>query len=121
LQFENLVLNNLQNLVLLAPIPQHEIVQIGPYFQSATKAKSGVQIDCLIQCKKGILHLFEFKTGKDIGIGVENDVKRKCDLLKLPRGFAIRQYLVYLGDLSEELLASDFFDRKIAFEEFTIL
>lgn len=118
LQFENLILNNLATLVSLAGIPPQEIVQIGPYFQSATKARAGVQIDCLIQCRKGILHLFEFKTGKGIGAGAESEMRRKSALLKIPRGFALRHYLVHLGELSGELQASDFFDRTIAFDEF---
>jgi hypothetical protein len=120
LQFENLILNNLRDLVSLAGIPQDEIVHLGPFFQSSTKAKAGVQIDCLVQCKKGILHLFEFKSGKNIGMSVEAEMRRKSELLKIPRGFALRHYLVHLGDLSDELQASDFFDGKIAFESFML-
>jgi hypothetical protein len=118
LQFEGLMLNNLESLVRVAQIPGGEILQVGPYYQSPTKAKEGVQIDCLVQCKKGILHAFEFKTGQQIGMAAEQDARRKTTALKTPRGFAIRNYLVYLGTLSEELAASDFFDRLIPFEEF---
>ncbi len=118
LQFENLILNNLATLVSLAGIPQQEITQPGPYFQSATKARAGVQIDCLIQCRKGVLHLFEFKTGKSIGAASESEMRRKSELLKIPRGFAVRHYLVHLGELSDDLQASDYFDRTIAFDEF---
>lgn len=118
LQFENLILNNLPTLVSLAGIPQHDIVHLGPYFQAATKAKDGVQIDCLVQCRKGVLHLFEFKSGKNIGMSVEGEMRRKSELLKIPRGFALRHYLVYLGELSDEIQASDYFDGKIAFDAF---
>ena len=120
LQFENLILANIKTLLDLARIPVQEIIQIGPYFQTATKLKQGVQIDCLLQCKKGLLHIFEFKTGKKIGIEVANDLALKSSRLKLPRGFAMRHYLVYAGELSDALQDSDFFDQKISFEEFCI-
>ena len=48
LQFENLILNNINILIDLADIPPAEIVQIGPYYQTATKTPSAVQIDCLV-------------------------------------------------------------------------
>lgn len=118
LQFENLILNNLKSLVSIAQIPLDDIEQIGPYFQSPTKARAGLQIDCLIQGKKGLLHLFEFKTGLKIGIEAEKEVIRKSSLLKIPRGFSMRHYLVYSGELSDDLYHSDFFDRKISFDEF---
>jgi AAA+ ATPase superfamily predicted ATPase len=118
LQFESLMLNNLNTLIRLARIPNDEIVQLGPFFQAATKKKSGVQIDCLIQCKKGQLHLFEFKSGKSLGLEIVNEAKEKNIKLKIPKNFSIRNYLVYLGDLSEPLMDSDFFDKKISFKEF---
>jgi hypothetical protein len=118
LQFENLLLNNLRSLAAIAQIPLQDIEQIGPYFQSPTKARAGVQIDCLIQGKKGLLHIFEFKTGSKIGIEVEREVARKSLMLKIPRGFAMRHYLVYSGQISDELNDSEYFDRKIDFEDF---
>ena len=118
LQFENLILANLKTLISLTQIPLQEIVQVGPYFQTATKLREGAQIDCLIQCKKGHLHIFEFKSGTKIGIDVEKEVARKSAALKIPRGFSMRHYLVYSGDLSEPLVDSDFFDKKISFEDF---
>jgi hypothetical protein len=45
-------------------------------------------------------------------------MRRKSELLKIPRGFAVRHYLVHLGELSDDLQASDYFDRTIAFDEF---
>jgi hypothetical protein len=118
LQFETLLLNNLKSLVTLAQIPMHDIVQIGPYFQTSTKSKAGVQIDCLVQGKKGLLHIFEFKSGNKIGIEVEKEVMRKSSLLKIPRGFSMRHYLVYSGELSEDLCESEYFDRKISIDDF---
>jgi hypothetical protein len=93
-----------------AQIPLDDIEQIGPYFQSLTKARAGLQLDCLIQGKKGLLHLFEFKTCLKIGIEAEKEVIRKSTLLKIHRGFSMRHYLVYSGELSDDLYHSDFFD-----------
>ncbi len=118
LQFENLILANLATLIAVARIPLQDIVQVGPYFQTSTKHKEGVQIDCLIQCKKGHLHIFEVKSGSIIGVEIEKELARKSALLKIPRGFSMRHYLVYSGELSDALQESDFFDRKISFEEF---
>lgn len=118
LQFETLILNNVTTLIRLAQIPNSDIVQIGPYFQTMTKLKPGVQIDCLVQCKKGLLHIFEIKSGKTIGVEVVREVQEKSAKLKLPKGFSMRHYLVYLGELTEEMEDSDFFDRKISFADF---
>lgn len=118
LQFETLILNNLGTLIRLAQIPSSDIMQIGPYFQTTTKLKPGVQIDCLVQCKKGLLHIFEIKTGKTIDTEVIREAQEKSARLKLPKGFSVRNYLVYLGKLTEEMEDSDFFDRKISFADF---
>ncbi len=117
-QFENLILNNLSNLIVLLKIQQDEVVQLGPYYQSSTKRKEGLQIDCLIHCKKGLLYICEFKTSEHIGLNVVNEVQRKTEKLNLPRGFSTRHVLVYLGTLSEELIQNEYFDHLISFEDF---
>ncbi len=120
LQFETLIISNVTKLINLARIPTEEIMNLGPFFQTATKAKEGVQIDFMVQCRKGIIHIFEIKTGSKLGVEVERQVKIKSKNLKLPRGYALRHYLVYLGEVSEDLRESDYFDKFISFEDFLV-
>jgi hypothetical protein len=118
LQFESMILGNLQSLLDLAAIPSAVVLRAGPYFQNPTKLPGGVQIDCLVQCKRGLLHLFEIKSGKMLGLSVARESAEKTRRLKKPRGCSIRQYLVYLGDLSAELEEGDSFDGMIPIERF---
>lgn len=118
LQFENLILNNYKELLHLAGLPTSEVVQLGPYFQSGTKVKSSVQIDCLVQCRRNVLHIFEIKSGAHLGSHLIDEAIKKEKQLKVPRGFSVRHHLVYLGELSENLRESDFFDTMISFERF---
>ena len=117
LQFENLVLNNIREVLPLLRIEENQIIQIGPYFQTKTKDKEAVQIDCLIQCKYNVLHLIECKTSSNVGIEIIKEIKEKNRRLKIPKGFSIRNHLIYLGKLSDELIAGEFFDRMIGFDE----
>jgi hypothetical protein len=118
LQFESMILNNIDTLLSLAEIPVADVLRVGPFFQNPTRLQRGVQIDCLVQCKKGILHLFEIKSGPALGLSVVRDVEEKVRRFKIPKGFAIRHYLVCLGDVSEELVECGFFDKIIPFEKF---
>ncbi|MBF0361564.1 MAG: ATP-binding protein [Oligoflexia bacterium] len=118
IQIETLILNNISILVDILKIPSSEIVQLGPYFQTGTKLRPGVQIDCLIQCKRGILHAVEIKSSPKIGSDILTEVKEKNKRLKLPRGFSVRNHLVYLDDLSDSVVEADFFDYHISFSQF---
>ncbi|OFZ78881.1 MAG: hypothetical protein A2583_11770 [Bdellovibrionales bacterium RIFOXYD1_FULL_53_11] len=117
-QFENLVAGNADRLCELIGVPGSDIVQLGPYFQSATKARPGVQIDYLIQCKKGLLYLCEIKSGVRVTGDIIREVMDKTKRLKIPRGFSVRHCLVHLGELPPSIVESGYFDRIIGFEDF---
>ncbi|MBF0367689.1 MAG: AAA family ATPase, partial [Oligoflexia bacterium] len=110
-QFENLVLQNASKLFEIIGIPYSEIEQFGSFFQTATKARKGVQIDFLIQARKGLLHLCEIKSGSRISTEVIEEVKEKTFRLKLPKKFSVRHYLIYLGELSDALVSANYFDK----------
>lgn len=117
-QFENLIQNNSNQLIELLQIPSSEIIQLGPYFQTGTAIRAGVQIDYLIHSKRSILHLIEIKSGNRISIEVILEVKEKIKRMKVPKGFSIRCYLVHLGELSDAVIEEDFFDKIISFDKF---
>lgn len=113
LQLENLILNNLDSLLQELRIDPADIDSVGPYYQAATKAKRGVQIDLLIQCKRGLLHACEIKSAPRVDRTVIDEVKIKNKYLKRPKGFTILNSLVYLGELSEAVEAEDLFHKTV--------
>jgi hypothetical protein len=117
-QFENLIQNNTNQLIELLEIPSSDIVQLGPFFQTGTNSKQGVQIDYLIQCKRNILHLVEIKSGNKISNEVIAEVQEKIKRLKKPKGYLVRCYLVCLGEVSDTVVQEEFFDKIISFEQF---
>ncbi len=120
LQFENLILNNLSAIADLLNIPRGEIIQAGPFFQSATKAKKGVQIDLLFQTKFKTLYLCEVKAQQKITASIIDDIQNKIKSLKRPRNMSIRPCLIYSGELSSSIEESDFFYKIISFEKLLV-
>jgi hypothetical protein len=102
----------------LLEIPSSDILQLGPYFKTGTKARSGVQVDYLIQCKRGLLHLVEIKSGNRISTEVISEVKEKVKRLTLPKGFSVRCYLIHLGEVADAVHDEDYFDKILSFEKF---
>lgn len=117
LQLENLIINNLSSLMNVLKIDVNTIENLGPYFQTQTKIKNGIQIDLLIQCKRGVLHLCEIKSGSAIELSVVDEVKLKNKNLKRPKGFTIFNHLIHLGSVSNSVIESDFFDKIIPVEK----
>lgn len=107
------MLSNILILIKLLKIDANDVENLGPYFQTQSKAKKGVQIDLLIQCKRGILHLCEIKSGALVELAVIDEVKQKNDNLKKPKGFAIINHLICLGQVSNSVIEADFFDKII--------
>ncbi|MGK5084816.1 ATP-binding protein [Bdellovibrionota bacterium FG-1] len=116
-QFENLILNHLNPVLDRLELPSDDIVQLGPYFQTKTKTKPGVQIDLLIQCRKGLLYLCEIKSGSKISTEVIDEAKEKTRRLVRPKGFSVKHGLIHLGEVSDAVMESGFFDRMISFQD----
>ena len=116
LQFENLVLNNLSQIIQILKISPESLYSASPYFQNATKSKPGCQIDLLIQTKHTI-YLVEIKFCKMIGVEVIHEVVQKIQRLKIPKTISLRPVLIYQGELSKQVIKENFFSNLILFED----
>jgi AAA+ ATPase superfamily predicted ATPase len=115
LQFENLVLNNLQQVVRHLEINPSTLVNASPYFQSKTLRVEATQVDLLIQCKNTI-YICEIKFIQKITTKVIDDVRSIMNKLKTSPTTSLRPVLIYAGKLEKGVSDSDFFDHLISFE-----
>jgi len=119
LQFENLVLNNRLEIHQSLGLSADEIVSENPFFQRTTARTPGCQIDYLIQTRFQNLYVCEIKFSKNkIGAEVISSVKRKIDSLRMPKGFSCRPVLIHAGEVSEEVIGSDYFANVIDMSTF---
>lgn len=109
LQFENLVLENLNAIFKALQLPRHIVLSAGPYHQSATQRQKGCQIDLLIQTKRS-LYLCELKFKGQIDASVINEVDKKVEALRLPKTQSIRTVLIYDGQLAPSIEEERAFD-----------
>ena len=114
LQFENLVLNNIQSLARLLSLERTPILAAAPYLQKATVRKKGCQIDLLIRTKH-TLYAIEIKQRATIGATVIDEVRRKANSLKINRGISLRTALVYEGQLDRKVEEEGYFDFLLPF------
>lgn len=118
LQIENLILNNRKQIQSLLGIYSDEIINDGPFFQRKTERQKGCQIDYLIQARFGVLYVCEIKFAlKGVGLSVINEVKEKIDRLVIPRNFSVKPVLIHVGDIYDEVLASNYFSNIIDITE----
>lgn len=119
LQFENIVLNNRQEVYPLLGCQPEEIVSDNPYFQHHTTKQKGCQIDYLIQTRYHMLFVCEIKfSRREIDLSVIDEVKEKLSKIILPRGFACLPVLIHVNGVSDEVKNSNFFFKIIDFSEF---
>jgi AAA+ ATPase superfamily predicted ATPase len=116
LQFENLVLNNLRQIVKILEISPESLQSASPYFQKATKKRLGCQVDLLLQTKH-TTYLCEMKFCKTIGIEIISEVMEKIERMKIPKTVSLRPVLIYQGELSKQVIKENFFSKFIAFED----
>jgi uncharacterized protein len=115
LQFENLVLENLEALLAKIGLAQVPVLNTGPYFQAKTQLSPGCQIDLLLRTKQSV-YVFEVKFRRKIELSVVADVQKKIERLKIDRFLSVRSGLIYQGELDPEIERSDFFDHLVPFE-----
>lgn len=119
LQFENLILNNLDKVIEILRIRPSTIISASPYFQKKnSKNKGACQIDILIETRHNTLYVVELKFRKKIGSEVIREVGNKMGLLDRPKHYSIRPVLVYEGELDDSVAQEGFFDGIIKAEEF---
>lgn len=118
IQFENLVLNNLDRIIDILKIPPNEVITAGPYLQTETKTRKKCQIDLLIQTKYNQLYIFENKFSKEpLDVDVIKEVKEKIDRIERPRGFSCRPVAININGVTDSLLETEFFSNIIDFSQ----
>ncbi len=109
-QFENLVLNNRPLIHKALNINPEEIISENPFYQHKTSRSPGCQIDYIIQTKFGSLYICEIKFSKnEINRSVIQEVQRKIDALKRPRGYSCRPVLIHVNGVTEHVIEEDYF------------
>lgn len=118
LQFENLVLNNVNQLHPLLGIAPTQILFDGPFFQRQTHAQKGCQIDYLIQDKFNTLFVCEIKFSKtSVSPQVIEETQEKISRINIPKGFSIRPVLITVNGASDAVMAQDYFVNVVDFSQ----
>ena len=122
LQFENLVLQNREFIWEQCGLSASEIVNEGPFFQTATRRRAGCQIDYLIQTRHGPLYLCEVKfRRKAVGSSVLAEMEDRCARLAKPRHSSVLPVLIHVNGVTEAVADSDFLARVVDFSEIAAL
>ncbi|MBS0654703.1 MAG: ATPase [Verrucomicrobia bacterium] len=121
LQFENLVVNNREELYKFLKINPEDVIYDNPFFQKKTMRQKGCQVDFLIHTKQKTLYIFEIKFSKNpIKLSVVNEVKEKISKISVPRGIALLPVLVHVNGVSEAVVDEDYFYSIIDFSDLLV-
>lgn len=116
LQFENLVVNNRDELYKLLNIHPEDVIYDNPFFQKKTTRQKGCQVDFLIQTKHKTLYVFEIKFSKNtIKTEVIQEVKEKINRMSIPKGIAVLPVLIHVNGVSDPVIEEDYFYSIIDF------
>ncbi len=115
LQFENLVLNNVDVLLAQMGLSNTTIINAGPFYQAETKSHKSCQIDLMLRSKES-LYIFEVKFRNKITNAVVKELNEKVARLRLPRSVSVRCGIIYQGTLDASLKNNDTLDFRIPFE-----
>ena len=117
LQFENLVLGNLQTLFPMLGLEESLVLSAAPFFQRATADRERCQIDLMIQTQRMAM-VVEIKRRREIGHEIIDEVDEKVRKLRLGSRLSLRTALVYDGRLSPSVAADRYFDFLIPADRF---
>jgi hypothetical protein len=118
LQFENLIINNRAAIKKALSLDVSDIISDNPYFQRATQAQKGCQIDYLIQTRFGTLYVCEIKFSKSpIGCSVIEEVQQKIEALSVPKGYSFRPILIHVNGISGDLRDAHYFSDILSMED----
>jgi hypothetical protein len=118
LQFENLVLNNRTVIWKSLGLRPEDILFENPYFQTRTSKVSGCQIDYMIQTRFRNLYICEIKFSHNpIPVDVVNEMKKKMEALKVPKGFACLPVLIHMNGVNRTVSESGFFANILNFSD----
>ena len=116
-QFENLVVNNANELFDQLHLGGIPILSAAPYAKRGKKRadgsqEPGLQIDLLVQTRRSVC-VVEVKRKNEIDASVIDEVVAKVKRLKYSPDFSVRTALVYCGRLSRQVEAEGYFDKII--------
>jgi AAA+ ATPase superfamily predicted ATPase len=101
LQFENTVLNHLDEIVEKLNIPISQVLTASPHRQAAkTRNRGACQVDLLIQTAEKTAYVCEIKLRNEINRQVIREVEKKIHVLERPRNWSVRPVLIYEGHIS---------------------
>ena len=109
LQFENLILNHVNDLFPHLGLEQSLVLSAAPYTQNATKRNEACQIDLLIRTERTLM-VVEIKRQREIRHEVVDEVAEKIRKLRYDKKLSVRIALVYDGHLSASIPADRYFD-----------
>lgn len=109
LQFENMVLNHVEDLFGYFGLERSLVISAAPYTRRGGKGVKGCQIDLLIQTERMAL-VVEIKHAKKIERTVIDEVREKVSCLEVPKDISVRTALVYDGELSPAVESDRYFD-----------
>ena len=118
LQFENLVINNVNDLLPRLHFDGVPVLSAVPYVKHGKRLadgsrEPGLQIDLLVQSRKSVC-IVEVKHQSHVGEAVEQEVAAKLKKLKVANGVSKRTALVYCGELAPVVRGNGFFDAIIS-------
>ncbi len=118
LQFENLVLNNRQQILKYLRINADDVIYDNPFFQRKTIRQESCQIDYLIQTRFDTLYICEIKFSKyPISVDIIAEMQEKIRRLKAPRHVSRRTVLIHVNGIHDEIIDSRYFSNIIDFSE----
>jgi AAA+ ATPase superfamily predicted ATPase len=118
-QFENIVLQNRQEIWKALGLKPQDIVFENPYFQSQTTKQKGCQIDYMIQTRFKNLYLCEIKfSHHPISRVVISEITKKIEALAPPRGFAVIPVLIHMNGVEKSVKDAEFFANIVDFSTF---
>ena len=109
LQFENLILNRVNDLFPHLGLERSLVLSAAPYLQNETKRNERCQIDLLIRTERTLM-VVEIKRQREIRHDVVDEVSDKVRKLKYDKRLSVRTALVYDGHLSASVPADRYFD-----------
>jgi len=117
LQFENIIINRVPEIIKMLGLEKERIISAGPYFQTATERTKACQVDFMVECRPSNFFIAEIKCREHISTKVIDEMKTKIATLKLPKHSTARPVLIYFGDLSEQVRDADYFDKILNMAE----
>lgn len=92
------------------------VESFGPYFSRGDKA---FQVDLIFRRTDKVITLCEIKyQNKPISTQIIAEVKRKCELIKVPRGYNLEKALITTHGVDQALRDSEFFEHILQIEDY---